>query len=123
MKETKHTQTDARTPMADFSVEQYTEGWNAATKQAAYQAKNACLVPPDGGSPTEAESDLCDEAARRIIAGIVGNQTDTQTDTREAALAALQEIYRRMDRFETFDVVINQICEDAFTLIGEKKWP
>lgn len=29
-------------------------------------ALNACLVPPDGGSPTEEERLVCEEAARRI---------------------------------------------------------
>jgi len=34
----------------------------------AEAAANACLVPPDGGSPTEAERLLCQEAAERIMA-------------------------------------------------------
>ena len=40
----------------------------AALREAAYVAINACLVPPDGGSPTEAESLVCEEAYRRILA-------------------------------------------------------
>lgn len=31
-------------------------------------AENACLVDPDGGSPTEEERIVCEEAARRIRA-------------------------------------------------------
>jgi hypothetical protein len=40
----------------------------AAVEEAAWTAKYGCLVPPDGGSPTEAEADLCDEIERRIRA-------------------------------------------------------
>lgn len=40
----------------------------AALKEAAYVAINACLVPPDGGSPTEEDRLVCEEAYRRIIA-------------------------------------------------------
>ena len=40
----------------------------AALREAAYVAINACLVPPDGGSPTEAERLVCEEAHRRILA-------------------------------------------------------
>ena len=40
----------------------------AALREAAYVAINACLVPPDGGSPTEAERLVCEEAYRRILA-------------------------------------------------------
>lgn len=31
-------------------------------------AENACLVPPDGGSPTEAEAEMCNRAAQFIRA-------------------------------------------------------
>lgn len=41
---------------------------NDALDEAAYVAMHACLAPPDGGSPTEAEADLCDEADKRIRA-------------------------------------------------------
>lgn len=34
----------------------------------AYIAYQACLVPPDGGSPTEEEAAVCDVAAKRIRA-------------------------------------------------------
>lgn len=40
----------------------------AALREAAYVAINACLVPPDGGSPTEQERLVCEEASRRILA-------------------------------------------------------
>jgi hypothetical protein len=39
-----------------------------ALREAAYVARNACLVPPDGGNPTEAEAAVCDEAYIRILA-------------------------------------------------------
>lgn len=54
-----------------------------AIEAAAYVARNACLVPPDGGSPTQAEADVCDEAYRRIRAI---HDTDT--------LAAIERIKR-----------------------------
>ena len=38
-----------------------------ALKEAAYKAKYACLVPPDGGSPTEIEADICDKAEKAIL--------------------------------------------------------
>lgn len=41
--------------------------WNAAIMEAAGIASNACLVPPDGGSPTEAEVAVCDTAYQRIL--------------------------------------------------------
>ena len=41
---------------------------DGALEEAAYQAQHACLVPPDGGSPTEEEVIVCDEAAKRIRA-------------------------------------------------------
>lgn len=34
--------------------------WNAAIQEVAFFAKNGCLVPPDGGSPTERDIALCD---------------------------------------------------------------
>ena len=37
-------------------------------ERAAQTARIACLVPPDGGSPTEEERLVCEEAARRIRA-------------------------------------------------------
>jgi hypothetical protein len=37
-------------------------------RAAADTARSACLVQPDGGSPTEDERRVCEEAARRILA-------------------------------------------------------
>lgn len=45
----------------------------AALRNAAYVARNACLVPPDGGNPTAAEAAVCDEACTRILALIPEN--------------------------------------------------
>ena len=42
-------------------------------ERCARVARDGCLVPPDGGSPTEAEIELCDEIARRIRA--LGDKT------------------------------------------------
>ena len=39
---------------------------DAERKRCAQIARNGCLVPPDGGSPTEDEAALCEEIARRI---------------------------------------------------------
>lgn len=39
-----------------------------ALREAAVVAGFACLQAPDGGSPTEAEVQLCEEAQRRILA-------------------------------------------------------
>jgi hypothetical protein len=41
---------------------------DAALEEAAVVAENACLVPPDGGAPTDAEREMCEEAARQIRA-------------------------------------------------------
>lgn len=40
----------------------------AALKEAERIARDGCLVPPDGGSPTEAEAQMCDDIADRIAA-------------------------------------------------------
>lgn len=39
---------------------------NDALEEAACIARNGCLVPPDGGSPTEAEAELCESIASMI---------------------------------------------------------
>ena len=43
-------------------------GATAMRELAAYVAREACLVPPDGGSPSEEEREMCAEAARQIHA-------------------------------------------------------
>lgn len=48
----------------------------AALREAAGVAFNACLVPPDGGNPTEEERLVCDEAYRRILALIDKKEDD-----------------------------------------------
>ena len=40
----------------------------AALREAARVALNACLVPPDGGTPTEEEATMCQIAAEAILA-------------------------------------------------------
>lgn len=39
-----------------------------ALLNAAAIARMGCLVPPDGGSPTEAETEMCDRIAEQILA-------------------------------------------------------
>jgi len=39
---------------------------NDALEEAAKVARDGCLVPPDGGSPTEAEADMCARIAFNI---------------------------------------------------------
>ena len=41
--------------------------WNMAIRAAAERAKNSCLVPPDGGSPSEAEIEHADRAAEAVL--------------------------------------------------------
>lgn len=43
---------------------------DAVIERCAMIARNGCLVPPDGGSPTEAERLLCEEIERRIRAEV-----------------------------------------------------
>lgn len=45
---------------------QLSEARNAALEEAAQVAAQACLVPPDGGSPTEDEYRVCEAAASYI---------------------------------------------------------
>ena len=45
---------------------QLAEAVAAAYEAASYVARNACLVPPDGGSPTAEEAAVCEEAYKRI---------------------------------------------------------
>ena len=39
---------------------------NAALEEAAKIAETGCLVPPDGGSPTEEEREMCENIASAI---------------------------------------------------------
>jgi len=41
---------------------------NLVLEEAAKVARNACLVPPDGGAPTEEERLMCEQAADEIRA-------------------------------------------------------
>jgi hypothetical protein len=52
---------------ADALAEMRQQARREALQRAAWVARHACLVEPDGGSPTKEEADLCDEAARRIL--------------------------------------------------------
>jgi hypothetical protein len=45
-----------------------------ALEKAATIALNGCLVPPDGGSPTENEIAMCDDIAKSIRALIPSTQ-------------------------------------------------
>jgi hypothetical protein len=57
---------------AEQEIKQLREGLRAAVlaerEACAQVAENACLVPPDGGSPTEAEAEMCRNAAQFIRA-------------------------------------------------------
>lgn len=44
------------------------EGWRAAIEAAAIAARDSCLVPPDGGAPTEEEQAHAHHAALCILA-------------------------------------------------------
>ncbi len=37
-------------------------------ERCANIARNGCLLPPDGGSPTDAEVEMCDSIAKAILA-------------------------------------------------------
>lgn len=53
----------------------------AERDRCARIATEACLVPPDGGSPTEAERLVCEEAARRIRGEFsISKASPTQTE-------------------------------------------
>jgi hypothetical protein len=39
----------------------------AERERCARIARDGCLVPPDGGSPTEAEADMCRDIANAIL--------------------------------------------------------
>lgn len=46
-----------------------------ALRKAARIAREGCLVPPDGGSPTAEETTLCDHIAARIMALLTLSET------------------------------------------------
>lgn len=48
--------------------EQFAAGWRACQRKAAQVALDACLVPPDGGEPTEEERLGAHHAAFSILA-------------------------------------------------------
>jgi len=52
---------------------------------AAKVAREGCLVPPDGGSPTEAEAEMCERIATAIRALPVA------PDPRDATIATLRK--------------------------------
>lgn len=51
---------------ADDLIEYGNARERVAFDRCAEIARNGCLVPPDGGSPTPEEAAVCDEIARRI---------------------------------------------------------
>lgn len=57
---------------AAIRTEAESAGWKAGVEAmrelAGYVAIHACLVPPDGGAPTEEEREMCAEVARQIYA-------------------------------------------------------
>jgi hypothetical protein len=48
----------------------------AALEEAAFLAASACLVPPDGGSPSADECAVADRAAAAIRALAAGREAD-----------------------------------------------
>ena len=38
----------------------------AERERHAWIARNGCLVPPDGGSPSDNEREMCEQIAKRI---------------------------------------------------------
>ena len=66
----------SRMPRPDFELflllcrEQYDQGVRDCSEQAAKFAGWAHMVPPDGGSPTEEESNLAASIASDIRAGL-----------------------------------------------------
>lgn len=58
-----------RLPSLDTAEEKgFRAGVEAMRQLAGYVAIHACLSPPDGGSPTEDEREMCAEVARQIYA-------------------------------------------------------
>lgn len=63
-----------------------------ALEGAASTAANACLVEPDGGSPTEEERLVCELAYHRIRALIQPHQADALARMRQEAHNAAREV-------------------------------
>ncbi len=57
------------------TIERLTSSRPLILEEAAKVAERGCLVPPDGGSPTEAEREMCEAiaAAIRSLATETGN--------------------------------------------------
>lgn len=51
----------------DGTYNAYDDIWNQAIRAAASRARNSCLVPPDGGSPTPTEVEHADRAAAEVL--------------------------------------------------------
>lgn len=58
----------ARKAWSDAEETAFQVGVEAMRELAGYVAVHACLTPPDGGSPTEDEREMCGEIARQIYA-------------------------------------------------------
>jgi hypothetical protein len=53
---------------SDAEETAFQAGVEAMRELAGYVAIHACLMPPDGGSPTEDEREMCAEVSRQIYA-------------------------------------------------------
>ncbi len=62
--------TDALSAALDRAEAAASAARDAAFRKAAAIARDGCLAPPDGGSPSDEEREFCEEIARRIIAHI-----------------------------------------------------
>ena len=70
-----------------------------ALREAADIARYACLVPPDGGSPTGAEADLCDVAAEHILSLRTAPAPVSPGKARIAGLEALVKGLTPLEKF------------------------
>jgi len=86
-----------------------------ALREAAYVARNACLVPPDGGNPTEAEAAVCDEAYIRILALL---DTPTPAPSPDALVkAALEWAAGQFDGYiSPASKLLRQVATDPATV-------
>ena len=64
----RHTNRESWPILAEALTRAEARGRAEGLREAARIAAEACLVPPDGGSPTEDEHNVCQEAKRRILA-------------------------------------------------------